>query len=132
MPAKPHGFDPFRVLSEHAAHLNGITAADRTQPPFYELMSGALVWRDETRPNTPTEVIWALRFLCAYRTSLMLGEPRAELATIWEHSVSLFPKWVGFLPERRASDPELLAIYRRGNLGLRKCLRDMEAAEADA
>jgi hypothetical protein len=131
MPEDTRNFDPFRVLTAYAAHLNAIDAPSRSQPPFYELMSGAVVWRDETRRDTPVEVIWALRFVCAYRTSLMLGEPRTELAKFWEHALSQFPKWVGFSPERRASDPELLAIYRRGSVGLRKCIRDMEAAEAD-
>lgn len=125
MPTKSDIFDPFRVLSEHAAHLKEITVADRTQAPFYELMSGALLWRDETRSDTPTEVIWALRPVWAYRTSLMLGAPRAERLKIWEHALSLFPEWVGFLPDRRAPDPELLAIYRPGEVELRKRLRDI-------
>jgi hypothetical protein len=132
MPEDSCNFDPLRVLTEHAGYLNAIAVPDRTEPPFYELMSGALVWPDETRPDTPVEVIWALRSVFAYRTSVMLGEPRTELAKFWEHAISHFPKWVGFLPERRASDPELLAIYRRGSVGLRKCLRDMETAEGDA
>lgn len=131
MPSESQSFDPVRVLAEHAAHLNGITVADPTQPPFYEVMSGALVWPVETRSETPIAVIWALRTLWAHRTSVMLGEPKPELAKFWEHGLSHFPKWVGFLPERRAPDPELLAIYRRGSVGLRKCLRDMDATEAD-
>lgn len=129
MPVDSSNFGPLHVLTEHAAHLNGITVPDSTQPPFYELMSGALVWRDETREDTPTEVIWALRLVCAYRTSLMRGQPRAEFATLWEHCLRQFPNWVGFLPERRASDPVLLEIYRRGEVGSRKCLRDFEREE---
>jgi hypothetical protein len=132
MPLDPGDFEPFSVLAEWAAHLNAIAVPGRAEPPFYELMSGALVWRDETRPDSPVEVIRALRLVCAYRTSITLGQPKTELAKVWEHAMSHFPKWVGFLPERRASNPELLAIYRRGSVSLRKCLRDMQAAEADA
>ncbi len=78
MPIESQNFDPFQVLTEHAAHLNGIAVADRTRLPFYELMSGARVWRDETCSDTPIEVIWALRLVFACRMSLMLGGPRAS------------------------------------------------------
>jgi len=90
------------------------------------MMSGALVWSDETNSKTPVEVIWALRGLFAYRTSLMLNRPRDELAPMWDLGVSLFPKWVGFRPERRQATAKLLQIYRRGDVSLRKCLRDID------
>lgn len=100
--------------------------------PFYELMSGALIWRDETRRDTPIHVVWALRAIWAYRTSLMLGKPRAELAEFWRFGLAHFPRWVGFRPERREASPKLLAIHRRGEVSMRKCLRDLERQEADA
>jgi hypothetical protein len=89
-------------------------------------MSGGLIWTDETNKNTPIEVIWALRYLVAFRTSLMLGKPREELRSFWEYGLSLFPKWVGFRSERRQPAPDLMKEYRRGSISLRKCLRDMD------
>jgi hypothetical protein len=130
MPARPtterDTFDPLMELAAHAAHLDGLNNADMSAKPFYDLMSGALVWRDETNNNTPTGVIWALRPICAYRTSLMLNEPREELAMIWNFGLAHFPRWNGFRPERWQATPELLRIYRAGNVRLRKCLRDTE------
>jgi hypothetical protein len=64
--------------------------------------------------RTATDVIWALRFLWAYRTSLMLNQPRAELAEYWQFGLAHFPRWVGFRPGRRQPTPRLLAIYHRG------------------
>jgi hypothetical protein len=42
-------FGPLRELTDHAAHLNGSDRPNLLSQPVYELMSGALVWRDETR-----------------------------------------------------------------------------------
>ena len=122
-------FDPYRALvREYADYLNGIRWR-RFGFPFYDIMSGAVVWTDETRHlfrRTPTDVIDVLRFLWAYRTSLMFGEPREELAEFWEYGLTHFPRWVGFRPQRRQPTPKLLRIYRKGDVSLRKCLRDLE------
>jgi hypothetical protein len=119
-------FDPVQTLTDHAKHLNAINAPSWCPKISYEIMSGALIWSDETNKETPLAVIYALRFIVAYRTSLMLNKPREELKPMWELELSLFPKWVGFRPERRQATPTLLHIYRRGEVSLRKCLRDME------
>jgi hypothetical protein len=121
-------YDPYRILAQYARHLNAIRWP-RFGRPFYDLMSGALVWPDETRRGTPTEVKWALRALWAYRTSLMLNEPREELAEFWQYGLAHFPRWVGFRPRRPKPTRTLLDIYRRGDVGLRKCLRDLEREE---
>jgi len=118
--------DFFRTLADHAAHLNAINAPADSPKVRYEFMSGGLVWSDETNDQTTIEAIWALRLIVAYRTSLMLEEPRDEFQAIWDHANALFPKWIGFLPERRQPTAELLATHRRGRVGLRKCLRDLE------
>lgn len=121
-----HSFDLAKTLREYADHLNAINKPKWRAEVFYELMSGALIWSDERNKETPTEVIWALRFLFAYRTSLMLNEPREELKSKWDLGLELFPQWVGFRPERREPTPGLLEIYRRGYVGMKKCLRDMD------
>ncbi|MCI0638605.1 MAG: hypothetical protein L0Y72_07465 [Gemmataceae bacterium] len=119
-------FDPVQTLTDHAGHLNAICSPGWWPKVFYEFMSGALIWSDETNSKTPVELIWALQLIRAYRTSLMLNEPIDELKPIWELGLSLFPKWVGFRPERRQATPKLLQIHRRGAVSLRKCLRDIE------
>jgi hypothetical protein len=119
-------FDPFQTLADHAAQLNALSSPGEGPKVSYEVMSGALIWSDETDGKTPIELIWALRYLVAYRTSLMLNRPREELRPMWDHGLSLFPDWVGFRPERRQPTPHLLQIYRRGDVSLRKCLRRLE------
>jgi hypothetical protein len=118
--------DPVRRLTDHAEHLNAICSPALSPKIAYEIMSGALIWSDETNRDTPVEVIGALRFIFAYRTSLMLNKPREELKPMWELGLSLFPNWVGFRPERRQATPDLLQIYRRGHVSLMKCLRNIE------
>jgi hypothetical protein len=113
-------------LIEYADHLNAICTPGFRPEVFYELMSGALVWSDETNEETPIEVIWALRFVWACRTALMLNKARDGYQKHWEHVCSLFPDWVGFRPERCQATPELLAIYRKGRVSPKKCLRDIE------
>ena len=119
-------FDPVQTLTDHAAHLNAICSPARRPKIFYDIMSGALIWSDETNKGTPVEVIWALRFIFAYRTSLMLNRPRDAFEPMWELGLSLFPKWVGFRAGRRRPTPKLLQIYRRGDVSLRRCLRNLE------
>jgi hypothetical protein len=119
-------FDPVQTLTAYADQLNAICSPGWWPKISYEIMSGALIWSDETNRNLPVEVMWALQFIIAYRTSLMLNKPREELKPMWDLGLSLFPKWVGFRPERREPSAKLLQIYRRGAVSLRKCLRDME------
>src|SRR5262245_18119894 len=93
------GDDPFvRSLTEYAKHLEAIRSPAWWPKVAYEIMSGALVWSDETYCKSPVEVIWSLRAVRAYRTSLMLNELRKELKPYWELGLSLFPRWVGFRP----------------------------------
>lgn len=127
-----------QCLTSHAAHLDSISHPAIPEDVFYDMMSGALVWRDETNEMTPIQVIWALRAVVAYRTSLMLNEPQTEFREIWDIASTLFPNWVGFYPDRRRPSPRLLDIYRHGDINLSKCLRDIEqeyndqaASEAD-
>jgi hypothetical protein len=113
-------------LARHAAHLNSLRRRRLFARPFYEIMSGALVWRDESHRDTPSELIDVLRCLWTYRTSVMLSEPREELAGVWRMAMQQCPHWVGFRAERGKPTPKMLRIYREGDVRLRKCLRDME------
>jgi len=126
-------YDPIQSLTEYADHLNTINKAHWFPRVFYEVMSGGLVWSDETNAETPTEVIWALRFLVAYRTGLMLNQPKPKFQVYWDHGLSMFPRWIGFRPNRWTPTNKLLNIYRRGDVSTRKCLRDLEREmDADA
>jgi hypothetical protein len=118
-------YDARYQLTAHAQHLNSIDTPDPTATPRYEIMSGALIWPDETNMNTPIYVVWALRELFAYRTRLMLDNADPD-NTFWDECVALFPNWIGFLPERRQPTPELLAEYRRGQVTTKRCLRNLE------
>ena len=115
-----------KLLKEHATYLNAIRWRGWRTTISYELLSGALIWSDEIREGMPRDLINALKILFAFRTSLMLGKPREEFRPAWDASLQLFSKWIGFRPERRAQTEKLLEIYRRGDVGHRKCLRDME------
>jgi hypothetical protein len=123
-------YDGRYQLTLHAAHLNAIDTPNPNAAPFYELMSGALIWSDETTRETSVYVIWALRSLFAYRTQLMLSGSEPD-NPFWDECVAKFPRWIGFLPERRTATPALLAEYRRGNVSMKWCLRRIER-EMDA
>lgn len=112
-------------LSTHAERLNAIDTPDPGARAYYEIMSGALIWPDEIRSDTPLYAVWSLRFLWAYRTRLMLNEVEPD-NDFWAKCVTLFPNWIGFLPDRRKQTPELLAEYRRGEISLKRCLRKAE------
>ena len=119
-------FYRYSWLTEYAAHLNAISKRRWFGFPFYDLLAGAVVWRDETRLSTPTEVIWALRGLWAYRTSLMLDQPREGLAEYWRFGLEHFPNWVGFHPKRRIATPALLRICRDGDAQADKLAEDLK------
>jgi hypothetical protein len=116
-------FDPYCILTKHAAHLNTLQTPAPDAKVFYELMSGALVWSDETTDDTPTKLFDALRMLWAYRISLILGDPKDSYRPLWEHAESLAPNWIGFRPERRTPTLQLLKVYYRGARRFRACIR---------
>ena len=117
-------------LASHAAHLNEISAPDPNARPFFENMSGGIIWSDETLSNTSAVVICALRQLFYYRTHLILTNSEPDNA-VWDHCVKLFPNWVGFRLDRRKPSPEVLAEYRRGDISLKWCLRKIEREMMD-
>jgi hypothetical protein len=116
------------ILPAYARHLDNINTIDSNAKARYELLSGALIWPDETNRDTPVEVIWELRQLWAYRTWLIRNKAEPDIP-IWEKCVALFPNWIGFRPERRMATPELLAEYRRGAISTRWGLRQLERRE---
>ncbi len=111
-----------KALEVYAAHLNAISVSSPNAEIRYDILADALIWSDETNNATPSDVFDGLRQLLHYRTHVMLNdmEPNGD---VWLHCRSLFPDWIGFLPERRKRTPELLALYRRGSVASRWCTR---------
>ena len=113
------------ALEHYAAHLNSISVTEIHTTISYDILADALVWSDEINELTPTDVIHALRQLRHYRTHVMLNDIMPD-NEVWQHCRSLFPNWIGFLPERHQQTTELLKIYRRGDVSSRWCLRQLE------
>ena len=111
-------------LREYAKRLDRMDTPSPVATPFYELMSGGLVWSDEKITDVPSEVIWALRPLFAYRASLIVGAPEEKWRPYWNECRTLFPRWVGFHPDRQRQAPELIVLLKKGEAAM---LRDLEA-----
>lgn len=113
------------VLLKHAEVLNLINIADPSAMVRYDLMSDALIWSDETTPRMPFELISSLRQVFNYRTHLIRGTKIDDMS-VWEYYNSIFPRWIGFAPNRRTATPDLLELYRRGDVSTLRCLRRLE------
>lgn len=111
-------------LRQYAGRLNRIDAPSPEATPFYEIMSGGLVWSDEKISDIPSEAIWALRPLFAYRASLILGEPEEKWRSYWNECRTLFPRWIGFHPDRQRQAPELVICLKKEKANM---LRELEA-----
>ena len=117
---KKYGMEELEMQREH---LNLINTVSPNAVPNFDVMSGAIIWSDETTPQTPTKVIWALRLLFSYRTKLM-REESCRYGEAWVYCQTLFPNWIGFLPERRIYTSEVQEEYRRGYTSMKWCIRD--------
>ena len=112
-------------LRLHSEHLNKIGTPSPAATPFYELMSGGLVWTDERDTDVPSEVIWALRPLFAHRASLIKGVPDTKWLAYWATCIVIFPRWIGFLPERAKPTAQRIALLNRGQEDM---LRELDGA----
>ena len=69
-----------------------------------ELLSGAVCWSDERFAEFTGLSRYRGRgfagHLFAYRTSLLVAEPREELRFAWDAARAACPQWIGFRPER--------------------------------
>jgi hypothetical protein len=82
-------------------HLRGLRV-DPQATRHYEMMSGGFFWSDERPGPDYSEIAgdYAMRFLFGYRASLVRGQPRADLRSLWEAVLAACPEWPGFLTER--------------------------------
>ena len=117
---------PLRV---HAKRLDSIDTPSPDATPFYEIMSGGIVWSDEKITDVPSEVVWALRPLFAYRASLIVGAPEEKWRAYWAECQKLFPRWIGFRADRQRQAPELVVLLKKGEAAM---LRDLEAGLEEA
>jgi hypothetical protein len=83
----------------------------------YDVMAGGLLWDDEIpkatdRPSNLRASVY-LRSVIAYRASLTLHSPRAELERDWNELKQLVPNWPGFREDRIHGNAErLLKIHK--------------------
>jgi hypothetical protein len=112
----------------------------------YDMLSGALIWSDET-PSLQTlrsiEGWQVLRFVFHFRTQMILGRPEeadpdpdgvarqifTESRDAWDEAMRLFPEWPGFDPQRRSAD--LRQVYESLSAPSRRELEEIER-ELDA
>jgi len=117
--------NPIEILREYAEHLDSIRRRRWFARPFYEIMSGALIWPGETVASTLTRLIWSLRFLFHHRTGLIPDE-NWRFADEWKLGRRLFPHWVGFHPSRCQPSPRLAQIYRAGATRFQRELDELQ------
>ena len=99
----------------------------KTALPIYEVMSGALMWEDE-KPEIPFSELGWFRAVLAYRTSIILGQPRREFESIWSALREIAPNWPGFRAERCTSTPELVEQFGAQKKKSIRALDRMDAA----
>jgi hypothetical protein len=85
---------------------------DDSAKPFYDMMSGAVVWAGEVVSGLTTGQLGCLRSLFRCRTNLILNEPDKKFDGIWEAFQEACPNWIGFLPERSGRDEQLVNMVR--------------------
>lgn len=109
--------DPNAALETAAPYFRLVSRPDPQARPRFDMLADAVVWLDEG-PALPQNLMWCLRQLWRCRTCGIIGIP-VESEAWWNRALKLFPEWIGFLPERTASSPENIEVYRRGAAALR-------------
>lgn len=113
------------AVEANAAVLDSICKPDPNAKPQYDMLSDAIIWSDEKHSKLTSDLICAMRQVWRFRTLCILRDHRIDSDVITK-CVKLFPHWIGFLPERWNSTPEVLAEYRRGEITTRWCLRNLD------
>lgn len=112
-------------FEKYARRLNDLTFSE-TARRFYEMMSGGLMWEDE-KPDIPFSENGWFRAALAYRSSVILGKPRTEFASIWSALQRIAPKWPGFRPERCTPSPELVDFLTKQRNSSTRALDRLDA-----
>jgi hypothetical protein len=111
------------ILIEHLRRLTVDPSATR----HFEMMSGGFLWSDEKPAGySDAAADYSLRHLLAYRASLVRGQPREELRSVWDAVLAACPQWPGFLPERRS--PALADELERASKSSMRSLERLDRA----
>ena len=119
------------VLKALAPVLAGMVQSPDARPA-YDVLSDALVWPDERAGLLPAArrlkiQNWSIvRYLWAYRTTLILENPDEQLRFLWDRGLELFPSWPAFDPRRQSTH------YRRVYLKAHhKCSAQLDEIERE-
>jgi len=113
------------AMNAQAELLNSINRRKWYARPFYEYMSGGLVWSDET--DVSFDAINVLRPLFNYRSARILGKDDNRWTDYWRIANELFPKWIGFHTARCESTPKLRKLIRAGELKMHRECRQLDS-----
>lgn len=113
----PVHFDIDAILNEAAAAAAWMRTAsfDPAVKAQYDMLSDAVMWRDEFPAWREDRSTLVIRLLFRHRTCKMLGVA-TRFDALWNEGIRLFPDWPGFRPERTARTAELEPILARCGL----------------
>lgn len=98
-------------LEELAPHLRWPTHAVNDDDFCYDMLSDAIVWRDEMC-LPPFPLMGVLRKLLRARTCLLLGAPM-EFEDVWVEARRTIPEWQGFREQRTTQSASLSEFFWR-------------------
>jgi hypothetical protein len=105
MSDNPHDLEFGSEECESILELFNRTRAQPDAQVGFDAMAGAYSFSDEF-PELDNEddrlfpLVGLFRVLCAYRLSLVRGNPRMEWSRWWELAKSTAPNWAGFTEDR--------------------------------
>lgn len=102
-----------------AKYFRPLKVAAPDAAPFYDMLSDAIVWRDELPPDGSSEKWWQIRLVLNHRTCLLLSRP-SDFEHLWIAAKGSFPEWIGFAHERCAPTEVLRTIYSDGLAQMRR------------
>ncbi len=114
------------LLRTHSAAINSMSRRGWFARPWFDYMSGGVVWTDETR--TSGSLLDAIRPLFYHRSVLIMESADSEWADYWLTAKTLVPNWIGFHPSRCRSTPKLRRLIESGNVNLES---DLSAFQTD-
>lgn len=98
------------LFCSKCAPLASQLAYDPAAESFAEMLSGSLIWRDETARGWCTPCAQATRKVFHLRYCMTVGDPLdPEAVELWQRLEQEFPNWPLFRPDRRSPEngPEL-------------------------
>ncbi len=128
----PMNIDYFENLDRIASDMNQAqVVSDATVG--YDVLSDALVWSDEYPHNITGRLdeFDCVKLLLRYRTTLLFGEPDADLKPYWEYAKERFPNWAGFCLVRSTRTEKLWTHYERDRKSAMRRVERFERLEME-